>query len=65
LDIASRSKPRSATIKVRNAFAILGTLAELGADADAVLRSAGLDPALFSNLDNVMPFAALGWSANA
>jgi len=38
----------------------LGTLGELGVDADVVLRRAGLDPAPFSNLDNVIPFAALG-----
>jgi AraC-like DNA-binding protein len=60
LDTTSRTKVRSGTIKVRNAFAILGTLAEFGADADAVLRRAGLDPVLFSNLENVMTFAALG-----
>jgi AraC-like DNA-binding protein len=60
LDISSRTKSRSATIKVRNAFAILATLAEFGVDAEALFRRAGIDPALFSNLDNVLPFAALG-----
>ena len=33
---------------------------ELGADVAAVLRKAGLDPNIFSDPENVMPYAALG-----
>jgi AraC-like DNA-binding protein len=60
LDRATRSKPHFATIKVRNAAAILPTLRDLGADPDSVLRSAGIDPAMFSDPDNDLPFAAVG-----
>jgi AraC-like DNA-binding protein len=60
LDRVTRTKPRFATIKVRNAAAILPTLAELGADPDAVLRSAGIEPAIFSDPDNDLSFAAVG-----
>ena len=48
------------TIRVRNVAAIPPTLAELGADPDAVIRQAGVDPKLFSNPDAVIPFTALG-----
>jgi AraC-like DNA-binding protein len=60
LDRATRSKPHFATIKVRNAAAILPTLRDLGADPDSVLRSAGIEPAMFSDPDNDLPFAAVG-----
>ena len=60
LDTAARPKLRLATARVRNIAAIPPTLAELGADPDAVLRQADVDPKLFANLDNVIPFAALG-----
>jgi AraC-like DNA-binding protein len=60
LDRVTRAKPRFATIKVRNAAAILPTLTELGVDPNAVLRSAEIDPAMFSDPDNDLPFAAVG-----
>jgi AraC-like DNA-binding protein len=60
LDRVSRAKPRFATVKVRNAAAILPTLVELGVDSNAVLRSAGIEPAMFSDPDNDLPFAAVG-----
>ncbi|MBR0698058.1 AraC family transcriptional regulator [Bradyrhizobium lablabi] len=49
-----------ATAKIRNVAAIPLVLRELGADVEAVLRQAGLDPLIFSNSENVMPYAALG-----
>ena len=45
---------------MRNIAAIPEVLAELGADPDRVVRQGGVDPRLFSNLDAVIPFAALG-----
>ena len=60
LDRVTRAKPRFATIKVRNAAAIVPTLVELGVDSNAVLRSAGIEPAMFSDPDNDLPFATLG-----
>jgi AraC-like DNA-binding protein len=59
LDRVTRARPRFATIKVRNAAAILPTLAELGVDPNAVLRSVGIEPAMFSDPDNDLPFATL------
>ena len=59
MDRVTRTKPRFATIKVRNAAAILPTLAELGVDPNAVLRSAGIEPAMFSNPDSDLPFSTL------
>jgi hypothetical protein len=59
LDRVTRAKPRFATIKVRNAAAILPTLTELGVDPNAVLRSVGIEPAMFSDPDNDLPFATL------
>jgi hypothetical protein len=60
LDTAPRAKPRYATIKARNIGAIPDALRELGADPDAVMRRAGVEPSLFSCPDNILPFAALG-----
>ena len=60
MDRVTRAKPRFATIKVRNAAAILPTLAELGVNSNAVLRSAGLEPAMFSDPDNDLSFATVG-----
>lgn len=60
MDRITRTKPRYAIIKVRNAAAILPTLTDLGADPEAVLRSAGIEPAMFSDPDNDLPFAAVG-----
>ncbi|MBM6581218.1 AraC family transcriptional regulator [Microvirga sp. BT689] len=39
---------------------IVPTLRELGVDPDPVIRAAGLDPRLFDDSMNVIPFAALG-----
>ena len=58
--IASLGQSHVRHIKVRNAAAIFPTLAELGADPDAVLRSAGIEPAMFSDPDNDLSFAAVG-----
>jgi Arabinose-binding domain of AraC transcription regulator, N-term len=60
LDTASRRTQRTAVAKIRNVAAIPATLVELGADPVTVLRRAGLDPNLFSDPENVMPYAALG-----
>ena len=60
LDTASRTTQRYATAKIRNVAAIPATLVEFGVDPAIVLRRAGLDPNLFSNPENVMPYAALG-----
>ena len=60
LDTASRRTQGAAIAKIRNVAAIPATLVELGADPATVLRRAGLDPNLFSNPENVMPYAALG-----
>ena len=47
-------------MKVRNIAAIPATLVELGVDADATIRRAGLDPRLFCDPENVAPFPAVG-----
>ena len=60
LDTLARRGTRIPTVRIRSLAAIPATLAELGADPGAVIRQAGIDPNLFSNLDNVMPFKALG-----
>ena len=60
MDTASRRTQRTAIAKIRNVAAIPATLVELGADPATVLRRAGLDPNLFSDPENVMPYAALG-----
>ena len=60
VDTLARPKPHIATAKVRNIAAIPPTLVEFGADPDAVIRRAGIDPTVFSSLDNIIPFAALG-----
>ena len=59
MDRVTRSKPRFATIRVRNAAAILPTLRELGAEPERVLRAAGIEPAMFSDPDYDLPFTAL------
>ncbi len=59
MDRVTRAKPRFATIKVRNAAAILPTLVELGVDPNAVLRSVGIEPAMFADPDSDLPFATL------
>ncbi len=60
LDTRARPGLRIPTVKVRNLAGILPTLAELGADPDAVIRQAGIDPKLLSDLDAILPFSALG-----
>ena len=60
LDTASRRTQGAAIARIRNVAAIPATLVELGVDPAIVLRRAGLDPNLFSDLENVMPYAALG-----
>jgi AraC-like DNA-binding protein len=60
LDILARPRLRIATARIRNLAAIPSALAELGADPDAVIRQAGIDPKLFANLDAVIPFTTLG-----
>ncbi len=60
MDTAARSHLREATAKIRNVAATPAVLLELGADVEAMLRRAGLDPLIFSNPENVMPYAALG-----
>ncbi len=60
LDTTSPRTQRYAVAKIRNVAAIPATLTELGADPAAVVRRAGLDPNLFSDPENVMPYAALG-----
>ena len=60
MDTRARPELRIPTVRVRNLAGILPTLAELGADPDAVIRQAGVDPKLFADLDAVIPFAALG-----
>ena len=60
LDTTSRARPGFATVKARNIAAVPATLRELGADPDAVIRQAGLDPSVFSNRENVIPYAAVG-----
>jgi AraC-like DNA-binding protein len=60
VDKVTRAKAHYATAKVRNIAAIPATLGEFGADADAVLRRAGVDLHVFSDPENVVPYAALG-----
>jgi AraC-like DNA-binding protein len=60
LDTRGRSQARHATVKVRNFHAAYSVLQELGADADAVVRSAGLDPAIFADPSLDIPYSALG-----
>jgi AraC-like DNA-binding protein len=47
-------------IRVGGAIAIPEVLHDLGADADAIIRAAGLSPEVFADPDNVIPFVALG-----
>lgn len=60
MDRVTRTKPRYAIVKVRNIAAILPTLADLGADPEVVLRAAEIEPAILSDPDNDLPFAAVG-----
>ncbi|RBP17693.1 AraC-like DNA-binding protein [Roseiarcus fermentans] len=60
MDTLGRTRPRHATIKVRNFLAVPAVVEALGADPDAVARSAGLDPAIFADPALDVPYAALG-----
>ena len=60
LDTLRRSRPRHATVRIRSFVALPAALRALGADPDAVLRAAGIEPAIFADPDNVLPYAALG-----
>ena len=60
MDILPRPGLRVPTARVRNIAAIPPTLAEFGADPDAVIRRAGIDPKVFSDPSNVISFTALG-----
>ena len=60
MDSQARSGLRIATTRVRSLAAIPAVIAEHGADPDAVIRRAGLDPKIFANFDAVIPFTALG-----
>ncbi len=60
LDTASPRTQRYPIAKIRNVAAVPATLVEFCVDPATVLRRAGLDPNLFSNPENVMPYAALG-----
>ncbi len=62
LDTLARPGLRIPTLRIRNLAAIPPTLADLGADPDAVIRRAGIDPKVFSNLDAVIPFTRWGGS---
>ena len=57
MDTTSRARPGFAAVKARNIAAVPATLSELGADPDAVITQAGLDPSVFSNRENVIPYA--------
>jgi len=50
----------SGVVRVGVTKEIVPLLREFGADPDAVIRQAGLDPRLFDDENNVIPYAALG-----
>lgn len=60
LDTSAHPRRCEPVATIRNIAAIPAVLRELGADVDAVLRGAGLAPSVFLNLENVIPYAALG-----
>jgi len=51
---------RNATVSVVGPAAIPAVLRKLGHDPGAILREAGLDPALFDDNDNLIPLSGLG-----
>jgi AraC-like DNA-binding protein len=53
----TRISPAPATIKVRSFFAVEEVLRSLGADPSKILKAAGLDPHLFSNLDRLVLYS--------
>jgi AraC-like DNA-binding protein len=56
----SLSKATQGTLKIRNLSAVPEALRALGADVDAILNEAGLEPTLFSNPENVISYLTLG-----
>ncbi len=60
MDTIARRRSTFATAKARNVAAIPEVLREFGADVPAILTKAGLDPDVFADLEQVMPYAALG-----
>ena len=60
MEFSRKARAGYGVVRIRNAAAIPETLKELGVDPDDILRRAGIDPALFSDPDNVLPYAALG-----
>ncbi len=60
MDTTSRRTPSYATAKARNVAAIADVLRAFGAEVPAILRKAGLDPNVFGDLEQVMPYASLG-----
>jgi AraC-like DNA-binding protein len=60
VDIAHRRGSSAATVKVRNAAAVASTLVDLGVDPATVLLKAGVEPAMFANPENTLPYATLG-----
>jgi len=56
-----RGHPISAgVIRLGVAKEIVSVLKDLGSDPDAIISEAGLDPRLFEDGNNTIPFAALG-----
>lgn len=53
-------RAREATVRVGGAQAITGVLRTLGVDPFEVLNEAGIDPSLFDDADNVIPYRARG-----
>jgi AraC-like DNA-binding protein len=56
----SKPAPREATVRVGGALAITTLLRDFGLDPDEVLREAGIDPALFTDPDNLITYRARG-----
>jgi len=52
--------PGHGEVRMAPILGIPGLLAELGLDPERLIAEAGLDPALFDNPDNIIPFADLG-----
>jgi AraC-like DNA-binding protein len=56
----TRRTPSAGIIRIGVAREIVPLLRGFGLDPDQVIRQAGLDPKLFDNEDNLIPYAALG-----
>jgi AraC-like DNA-binding protein len=57
---ASRQAVATGVIRIGVAREVGPLLREFGADPDEVIREAGLDPELFEDENNIIPYAALG-----